>query len=248
MRRCSDIGFGGNIDNCATCGYDGACNTGVGCGDKFACAARAIRDLGVGGTGGWGSRRWTNSVQPPTVVSTDTRSGAYHWAENDYSFIHLQDSPHFNLTNRDGSSLTAYCYNCEGGICHDYNSQSPITNGWLAGQLSAAAGAGRKVVLFMHQLYYNIAIWTDPQFMGLLTNNNVVAIFTGHTHDPEWMGTSATNTAGGYLPGGTTIPVFNSGAVWHNSFLQVRDLAYGRGTAPIYGLYVNYVCTVWTGS
>lgn len=211
------------------------------CGDKFACTARAIRDFGVGGNGGWGQRRWRGGSQPPTVISVDTRSGAYHWVENDYSFIHLQNSPYFNLTNRKGGSGSSWwnlvggkCYNCprpggSWGGCYDYNTESPITNGWLRNNMEWAASNGKKVVIFVHRMWCSGAgcprtdtfLGDDAVFVNLVKANNVVAIFTGHTHDPEWLGPNgARGTIGGNLKN-TNTPVFNSGAVWYGMFLRV---------------------------
>lgn len=47
----------------------------------------------------------------------------------------------------------------------------------------------------------------DGPFCNLAVNNNVVAVFAGHTHDPEWLGPSKTICNG-------RVPLINSGASW----------------------------------
>jgi hypothetical protein len=127
---------------------------------------------------------------PFAVQSFDPGSLAYSFDLGSYHFVQLHNYPTYEAPSISIASSID----------------------WLREDLVRASGRGKKIVLDMHD-YGDHMHQDDPDFLGAIQDQNVVAVFAGHIH--------ADHGYVGDVPG-SQIPVFRSGAAEYNTFLAVE--------------------------
>lgn len=185
----------------------------------------------------------------PAYRKDHNGSMAYSWDVGDVHFVQLNNHPIYT-TNWNGWNF--------GSALRDYFNISSALS-WLRSDLRDAANEGKKIILNFHD--WNASAY-NSEFMQILKDYNVSAIFAGHIHSTIGKVSQYTDLHGP----GKHLPVFRSGSVVYHDYLLAQfkndqlivkqvDSSNGSnyslstvGTYPMYGNATKSLSGSWSSS
>lgn len=143
--------------------------------------------------------------QFPAYRKDHNGSMAYSWDVGDVHFVQLNNHPLYSNSWNGWNFASAL---------RDYFSINSALS-WLRADLKDAANEGKKIILNFHD--WNASAY-NSEFMQILKDYNVSAIFAGHIHSTIGKVSQYTDLHGP----GKHLPVFRSGAAVYNDYLLVQ--------------------------
>ena len=161
-----------------------------------------------------------NSVNTLNVHSFDySDSGSYsRYRENSFGYSWDVGNVHFvQLNNYPTYSTSWNGWNFNRARRDYFNIRSSLS--WLRNDLSQAYSKGKKIILNFHD-WGNHSNTSDAEFVQILKDFKVAAIFAGHIHSSIGKASQYSDLHGA----GRHLPVFRSGAAVYNDYLLARFL------------------------
>lgn len=161
--------------------------------------------------------------------ATKTGSGSYSWDKGDIHYVQLQNYPTYNVELGHYASETIHIKK---------------SLDWLESDLKSAFARGKATVLNYHDDYDHFRSETTSEekirIERMIKENNVIAIFSGHSH-------SAGKSYSGFING---VMHYNSGALFQGDYFSVSvkgkcidtSLYNGKSGVPVLISEYGIVC------
>lgn len=152
--------------------------------------------------------------QLPASFIKDSASMSYAWREDKYLFVMTNHNPYTEVPASTGAGCIL------GKVKAAFSASG---SSWLKTTVESGTRQGLRIIIFIHNIVDTTPFCNgdciskdlreDTAFKNFISSNNVVGIFSGHTHVPPWGYDTDSSTALG-------VPVFNGGCSYYRTILK----------------------------